>query len=363
MPIIRPTEPQARDSIVGVIRKGAKVEGTRKDGSTFERPTDLNYFRFTFVDRLYEVPDLEHSGNSIADTLSEKVSRLYGSEPTHLRVMLSGDDPFFFSNQVYGGNPPRKIRQCDGQTCTLHLEGNELSREPIPCSASPDSAECPMKCVPKGILRVVLPGVGLFLAKTGSAIDIKNIRSQISSIRNLTFQGQPVDIARVPLFLYRAPIQTKHGQKWALNLEVDPTVKHLFQARSYVDLMADVFDGDEDLLMLDEQSEPATSIVFRITADTSSTDTVADCMTWLAHLNLDADINSIMIRLSDLLIETAELSREQAAGLLIEACQKRSRRDLSLAEWGSYLKLLFDRLVQISAQSRTPIEFKFEAQP
>ena len=74
MPIIGLSDRGLSFPEIGAIRKGRKETRTRKDGSTYEQPIDLTFFRVEFDER---------------EKVSAEVFRSkYGPQPTEINIIL-----------------------------------------------------------------------------------------------------------------------------------------------------------------------------------------------------------------------------------------------------------------------------------
>src|SRR5262245_44481221 len=70
---------------LGQIRKGDKVQGTRKDGSTYEMPVDLDHFRVTFLKNI--TPQM-----NIGELIEKRFREVYGEKPTAINVRFADLD-------------------------------------------------------------------------------------------------------------------------------------------------------------------------------------------------------------------------------------------------------------------------------
>ena len=220
---------------IGTISKGDVEERTRKDGSKYTVPIDLEYFNVKFDAQEQE-----------AGAIFRKI---YGPEPTDIRVMF----PFNEIERVWdtwleGYTASRMVSRSDGEIYLWLRDGitqeilvkNGIDRktgQPRPyVEGQPDTFykdskgnEQPVFCEPTGRLKVVIPELGrmaILLAKTGSIHDVINLSEQLEGFRYLN-QGQ---LAGIPFFLKRRPnkISTpgKNGKRyrrdsWLMSIEAD----------------------------------------------------------------------------------------------------------------------------------------------
>ncbi|OGD40089.1 MAG: hypothetical protein A2V45_08180 [Candidatus Aminicenantes bacterium RBG_19FT_COMBO_58_17] len=221
---------------IGQIRKGAKVTKTRKDGSTYETPVDLSYFRVVFDEREIRAAEI--------------FTELYGPEPTMIRIMLPFHeiwrmwDPFL---EAYTAG--RMVARADGENF-IHLidtkTGETLVRNGIDVKTNKPrpyfegqsvgsyidgkGQEQQVYCKPNGRLMVIIPEFARMVYMTvitTSIHDILNISDQLRAYAVLNDN----QLAGIPLILRRRPrsISTpdKDGKrvrrvKWLLSLEADP---------------------------------------------------------------------------------------------------------------------------------------------
>ena len=81
---------------LGQIRKGDKIQGKRADGSTYDRPVDLDYFRVTFLKGV----SVGSSKVNLSEIIEKRFREVYGDKPTALNVRFADHDV----NSVWDAN-------------------------------------------------------------------------------------------------------------------------------------------------------------------------------------------------------------------------------------------------------------------
>src|SRR5688572_11793189 len=70
---------------LGQIRKGDKVQGKRNDGTTYEKPVDLDYFRVTFLKNIrIGLVNLD-----IGEITEKRFREVYGPKPTAINITFA----------------------------------------------------------------------------------------------------------------------------------------------------------------------------------------------------------------------------------------------------------------------------------
>jgi len=182
MPIIGLTDQGGRLSKLGTIRKGAAKTGI-KPGQ------DLSTFRIA-------------SGNPEVLAGWEAAYAAHGGlYPKKIGVMLpfrSVDENLSAWREEW--NSKSLVRRCDGETQHLHLEGDQYSREPLPCLNCPGKGE---GCSYVARLQVIVPALkthlGFFELETHSKWDILHLSQTLTMIEAAvgTLQGVPLVLGRV----------------------------------------------------------------------------------------------------------------------------------------------------------------------
>ena len=204
---------------LGQIRKGDKVQGKRKDGSTFERPVDLDYFRVTFL-----------KGKN-AEQIEKRFRDVYGEQPKQINVRFADheiDSVWDANYECYkqGGLIAKAGSTAEGlywifyrdpETMeTLVSDGRARNGEGVIVQAKPiDLAEPiyknqkgdPFYLEPVGRLKVVVPeiaeiAVGYFEFRPESPRDIRNISAELAAFDSVAKQYGKT-IAGVPFLLRR----------------------------------------------------------------------------------------------------------------------------------------------------------------
>ena len=245
---------------IGSIRKGKKITKERKDGSKYEVPVDLKYFRVLFDEQEID------SAQLFLDT--------YGEEPDQINIIL----PFNEIERCWDANleaytAGRMVARSDGEIFTYLIDtdtGEILVRNGEPRSpyidgqqVGKDSKGKAVYCRPVGRLKVIIPELArlaFLTVNTTSIHDIHNISSQLAGFKELN-NGV---IKGVPLVIRRRPrpisIPKKDGtrirmEKWLISIEADPAwvkaklaeVKHL----SFPDIVP-LLTGEDDSVIESE---------------------------------------------------------------------------------------------------------------
>ena len=227
MPIIGLSDRGLSFPEIGAIRKGRKETRTRKDGSTYEQPIDLTFFRVEFDER---------------EKVSAEVFRSkYGPQPTEINIILPFNeiercwDPFL---EAYTAG--RMVARSDGEKFTYLVDtktGEIKVKNSVPFTpynegqvVGHDYQNKPVKCRPVGRLKVIVPELAraaYLTVMTTSVHDIANISAQLEAFKTLN-GGR---IAGIPLVLRRRPKmistpgetgQRVRREKWLLSIEADP---------------------------------------------------------------------------------------------------------------------------------------------
>lgn len=222
---------------IGKLRKGGvRPESGKAPGK------DLTYFRFDTDDRR-------------AETMFYAA---YGEQPAQINVYLplqTAAQNFTCWQEAYvaGGLTHR----CDGETCTIWLDGTKYRTDPKPC---------PGGCKEVGRLMVIIPELQRFAyvtVETHSIHDIIRLQENLQAVEFL--RG---DLRGIPFILKRTPVEistpTQDGkrarrEKWLLSIEVDPAwaalqLESMHRAALTVNgvttdesrLLTTAFDDDDD---------------------------------------------------------------------------------------------------------------------
>lgn len=212
---------------IGSIRKGIKVTKTRDDGTQYQVPKDLDYFRVTFDER-------EHLSR-------QKFLMVYGPEPKEINIILPFDeiervwDPWL---EAYTAG--RMIARSDGERFWFLVDTE--TRDIIVRNGEPfmayeedkpvgnDENGNPIYAKPVGRLKVIIPELvrtAFLTVHTTSLHDIDNISQQLQAfkyINNGVIKGIPLVLRRRPK---QISIPFKDGrrtrmEKWLLSIEADP---------------------------------------------------------------------------------------------------------------------------------------------
>lgn len=206
---------------LGQIRKGDKVEAKRRDGSTYTKPVDLDYFRVTFQD---------WKGRA---GIEQTFRAAYGDKPQELNIRFPEPD----INQVWDANyecykqggliakagsndkglywqfyrdpDDGEVLVRDGQA--VGERGNALIAKPIDVTKpiySNQKGEG-VFLEPVGRLKVVIPevahlAVGYFVFQPGSPRDIRNISAELAAYESIAKQYGK-SICGIPFVLRRRP--------------------------------------------------------------------------------------------------------------------------------------------------------------
>ena len=212
---------------IGAIRKGRKETKTRKDGSTYEQPIDLKYFKVDF--------DVQEQ--ITADLFRQK----YGPEPININIILPFNDiDACWSAFLEAYTAGRMVARSDGEKFTYLVDtktGEIKVKGGLPFTpyndgqiVGHDYQNKPVKCRPVGRLKVIIPELAraaYLTVMTTSVHDIANISAQLEAFKTLN-GGR---IAGIPLVLRRRPKmistpgekgQRVRREKWLLSIEADP---------------------------------------------------------------------------------------------------------------------------------------------
>lgn len=252
---------------IGQIRKGKKVTGKRKDGSEYERPVDLKYFRVVFDEKEVESATL----------FREK----YGDEPDQINIIL----PFNEIERCWDAwleayTAGRMVARSDGEIFTYLIDtdtGEILVKNGKPEAPYTEGQKVgensngkDIFCSPVGRLKVIIPELAraaYMTVHTTSQIDIANLSNQLNAFKELNngvIKGIPLVIRRSPR---KIGIPKKDGtkvrvEKWMLSIEADPAwVKAKLAEAKHLSL-PDVYPllpGEEDEVIeskfVDEEPE------------------------------------------------------------------------------------------------------------
>lgn len=213
---------------LGQIRKGDKVQGKRADGSTYERPVDLDYFRVTFL-RNIRVGLVQLN---IGEVIEKRFREVYGDKPTALNVRFADTD----INSVWDANfecykqgglvakagstaerglywifyrHPETMETLISDERARTAEGLILQDRPPDLTESiyKNKKGDPFFLEPVGRLKVVIPelaelAVGYFEFRPESPRDIRNISAELGAFDAVAKQYNKT-IAGVPFILRR----------------------------------------------------------------------------------------------------------------------------------------------------------------
>jgi hypothetical protein len=198
---------------LGRIRLGLKVQKTRRDGSTVEYPTEVNYF-----------------------VTPPEVQRVYGSKPTELDIMLpsENEEAIFPQSLAWFGRSKGLRCKGDGETAErLNEQTGQWEQRTCPCEHYKSKDNPKGECTEQGILMFILPKVsmgGTYQLRTGSYNSVVDINSGLDYVRALIGR-----ISMVPLKLKRVARETHNdGHKqlhYTLSLTLDATVEGVNQLR------------------------------------------------------------------------------------------------------------------------------------
>lgn len=229
---------------LGQIKKGEKQTVKRKDGSTFEKPVDLDYFRVLF--------DPGPNAAKIESTFRE----VYGDRPVSLNIRLPHATPAEVWDANYecykqGGliakastdetgahwlfyRDPETAEVLVRDGSPVGLEGRKFMDE-HPCDVSKpvyyNSKSEPQYMETVGRLQVVIPelahlAVGYFVFQPGSPRDIRNISMELAGFDSIARQYGG-SITGIPFRLIRRKeTVTKKidgkltkGESWVVHLD------------------------------------------------------------------------------------------------------------------------------------------------
>lgn len=245
MPILNLTNVPRSFLKLGQIRKGDKIQGKRQDGSTYEKPVDLDYFRVTFL-----------KGKN-TDEISSRFTEIYGPKPTEINVRFADHtvDAVWDANyECYkqGGlvakvgstaerglywifyRHPVTMETLISDGRARNMEGVELQSKPLDLSTPiyKNKNGDPFFLEPVGRLKVVIPeladlAVGYFEFRPESSRDIRNVSAELGAYDAIAKQYGKT-IAGIPFLIRRreedvtARIDGKLVAKksWVVHLDV-----------------------------------------------------------------------------------------------------------------------------------------------
>lgn len=227
---------------LGQIRKGEKVQMKRPDGSTYDKPVDLDYFRVTFLKFSpgiaftdAEQKDKSKRDAAFASMLEQRFREVYGSKPTAINVRfadLNVSDVWDANYECYkqGGlvakagskeengkekvywifyRDPDTMEALIGDGRARNAKGADLMDKPVDL-AEPiykNKKGEPFYLEPVGRLKVVIPeladiAVGYFEFRPESPKDIRNISAELGAYDAVARQYGKT-ISGIPFILRR----------------------------------------------------------------------------------------------------------------------------------------------------------------
>lgn len=227
MPIIGLTDRGLSFPEIGQVRKGIKETKTRKDGSTYQIPKDLDYFRVEF-----DAQELK---------TASKFLEVYGQQPQEINIILPFDQiDRCWDAWLEAYTAGRMVARADGERFIYWVDtktGIAKVKNGLPETSYEDGQQVgqdykgkPVFAKPVGRLKVIVPELAraaFLTVHTTSIHDIDNISQQLQAFKQLN-NGV---IKGIPLVLRRRPkpisIPAKDGQrtrmeKWLLSIEADP---------------------------------------------------------------------------------------------------------------------------------------------
>jgi len=227
MPIIGLTDRGLSFPEIGQIRKGIKEERTRRDGSKYQVPVDLSYFRVEF--------DQKESSTA------EKFRKIYGDEPQEINIILPFDEiERTWDAWLEAYTAGRLVARSDGKRFTYLIDtatGDIIVKNGEPYRpyqegqvVGNDYENKPVFAKPVGRLKVIVPELAraaYMTVMTTSIHDIANLSAQLEAFKQINGGV----IKGIPLILRRRPkkisVPKKDGgrvrmEKWLLSIEADP---------------------------------------------------------------------------------------------------------------------------------------------
>lgn len=190
---------------LGKIRLGIKEKNKSGQG---EHPKEVPWF----------ILDPSTPAKEENDLLIREFTKLYGENPTQIRIMFPVADPSLFFQQDYKRYGSSTSLKCkgDGETATcgttefaagLKIIGKtELGNPRVECKGRECIYYKSKECSECGVLSVLLPelpGAGVWQIVTGSYHSIVNVNSGIDLIRSICGRAH-----MIPLTLERVPQET-----------------------------------------------------------------------------------------------------------------------------------------------------------
>jgi hypothetical protein len=214
---------------IGQIRKGTKEERKREDGSSYEIPVDLKYFRVKFDQKEVES--------------EQRFRQIYGMEPQEINIILPFNEiEKCWEAWLEGYTKGRLVARSDGEKFIWLVDtdtGAVKVRNGQPYleyqegkPVGKDFEGKPVYCKPVGRLTIIVPELeraAYMTLSTTSIHDIANISSQLEAFKRINhgvIKGIPLVLRRRPKKI-SIPNPKKKGQKirmekWLLSIEADP---------------------------------------------------------------------------------------------------------------------------------------------
>lgn len=228
MPIIGLTDRGLSFPEIGQIRKGIKVEMTRKDGSKVMVPKDLDYFRVEFDEQEQE-------------TAARFVDK-YGQQPQEINIILPFDEiercwdawleAYTAGRMVARADGERFIYLVDTKTGLPKVKNGEPFTKYEPGQVvGKDYQGKDIYASPVGRLKIIVPELAraaFLTVHTTSKHDISNLSRQLAAFKQLNggvIKGIPLVLRRRPkgISIPMEDGQRTRMQKWLLSIEADPT--------------------------------------------------------------------------------------------------------------------------------------------
>jgi hypothetical protein len=227
MPIIGLTDRGLSFPEIGQIRKGIKEDRKREDGSTYQVPVDLDYFRVEFDEKEVETAD--------------RFKAKYGEQPQEINIILPFDEiERCWDAWLEAYTAGRMVARSDGAKFTYWVDTD--TGLPKVKNGEPFTPYKPGQVVgkdyqgkavfanPVGRLKIIVPELGraaFLTVHTTSFHDIANISMQLEAFKQINggvIKGIPLVLRRRPkkISIPKDDGQRVRMQKWLLSIEADP---------------------------------------------------------------------------------------------------------------------------------------------
>lgn len=231
---------------IGRLFKGHPKGVNEKSGKpTIGRDYGNAYLRFE-PDPMFKNEPSEAGFPSLYEELKDRWEKLMERKAVRVKLPFPTiEECMFYDNSVTikWGTGTKKAASCDGRVCSISFSVKPengknkytFDRTPNqPCKVGEDGT-CPMGCIPKALLKLVIPDLypgGVVVFPLGSPIDINTIRGALASVEKYGLNVIPFTLLRKPA---RVNFTDDRGEQsrdnWGVNLVIDPVVASRLMGR------------------------------------------------------------------------------------------------------------------------------------